>query len=70
VTRPVYIAGSRIERMFPFGPLPGCAAMVTLLSQEGTCCIGLNLDSTAVTDPAGLVEDLRAGIEEVVGLGG
>nr|WP_281371701.1 HAD-IB family hydrolase [Petropleomorpha daqingensis] len=69
VTQPVYIAGSRIERMFPFGPLPGCAAMVTLLSQEGTCCIGINLDSSAVSDPAGLVADLQAGLDEIVALG-
>jgi WS/DGAT/MGAT family acyltransferase len=69
VTHPVYIAGARIERMYPFGPLPGCAAMVTLLSQEDTCCIGLNLDSAAVTDPEGLVADLQAGLDEVLALG-
>ncbi|SFU01784.1 HAD-superfamily subfamily IB hydrolase, TIGR01490 [Geodermatophilus amargosae] len=69
VTHPVWIAGSRILRMFPFGPLPGCAAMVTLLSHEDTCCIGVNLDAAAVTDPAGLVADLQAGLDEVVALG-
>jgi hypothetical protein len=68
VTHPVFIAGSRIDRMYPFGPLPGCAAMITLLSHEGQCCIGVNVDSAAVTDPAGLVEDLRAGLDEVVAL--
>jgi hypothetical protein len=55
--------------MFPFGPLPGCAAMVTLLSQQGTCCIGINLDSTAVSDPAGLLADLQAGLDEIIALG-
>ncbi len=69
VTHPVYIAGSRITRMFPFGPLPGCAAMITLLSHETQCCIGMNLDSVAVPDPAGLVADLQAGLDEVVALG-
>jgi WS/DGAT/MGAT family acyltransferase len=69
VTHPVYIAGSRIERMYPFGPLPGCAAMITLLSHEGQCCIGVNVDAAAVTDPAGLVADLQAGLDEVVALG-
>ncbi|MGY1805199.1 wax ester/triacylglycerol synthase family O-acyltransferase [Blastococcus sp. SYSU D00922] len=69
VSHPVYIAGSRIVRMFPFGPLPGCAAMVTLISHEDTCCIGMNLDAAAVTDPAGLVTDLQAGLDEVVALG-
>ncbi|MDQ1660114.1 MAG: putative phosphoserine phosphatase / 1-acylglycerol-3-phosphate O-acyltransferase [Blastococcus sp.] len=65
---PLYIAGSRITRMYPFGPLPGCGAMITLLSHEDQCCIGLNLDSAAVTDPDGLVADLRAGLDEVIAL--
>jgi hypothetical protein len=69
VAHPVYIAGSRIVRMFPFGPLPGCAAMITLLSHEEQCCIGINMDAAAVTDPAGLVADLQAGLDEVVALG-
>lgn len=69
VAHPVYIAGSRIVRMYPFGPLPGCAAMITLLSHEDQCCIGINVDAAAVTDPAGLIEDLQAGLDEVVALG-
>jgi hypothetical protein len=69
-TDPLYIAGSRITRMYPFGPLPGCGAMITLLSYEDQCCIGLNLDAAAVTDPEGLVADLRAGLDEVIALGG
>ena len=68
-TRPLYIAGSRIARMYPFGPLPGCAAMITLLSHEDDCCIGINVDAAAVTDPAGLMADLQAGLDEVVALG-
>ena len=57
VPYPVYIAGSRITRMYPFGPLPGCAAMITLLSHDGTCCIGMNTDTLAITDPGGLADD-------------
>jgi hypothetical protein len=66
----VYIAGSRIMRMYPFGPLPGCAATITLLSHDGTCCIGVNLDPAAVTEPSVLMAGLRAGLDEVVGLAG
>src|SRR5215510_10907407 len=65
---PVYIASSRITHMYPFGPLPGCAAMITLISHNGDCCIGINTDSLAVTDPGGLADDLRAGLDEVVEL--
>ena len=54
VAHPVYIAGARITRMYPFGPLPGCAAMLTLISHDGTCCIGVNTDPAAVADPGGV----------------
>ncbi len=70
VPYPVYIAGSRITRMYPFGPLPGCAVMITLISHDGTCCIGMNTDTLAVTDPGGLADDLQAGLDEVVALRG
>jgi HAD superfamily hydrolase (TIGR01490 family) len=68
VPYPVYIAGSRITHMYPFGPLPGCAAMITLISHDGGCCIGVNTDTSAIADPGGLADDLRAGLGEVVAL--
>jgi HAD superfamily hydrolase (TIGR01490 family) len=70
VPYPVYVAGSRITHMYPFGPLPGCAAMITLLSHDGDCCIGINSDTTAVADPGRLAIDLREGLAEVVALRG
>ena len=45
--------------MYPFGALPGCAAMITLISYNEECCIGINSDAAAITDPGGLTEDLR-----------
>src|SRR5262249_3609475 len=70
VPYPVYIAGARITHMYPFGPLPGCAAMITLLSYDGDCCIGINSDTLAVTDPGRLADDLRAGLDDVMALRG
>ncbi len=67
---PVYIAGARITHMFPFGPLPGCAAMITMISHDGTCCIGVNTDPAAVTDPELLLDCFRAGFDEVLALAG
>ncbi|HVP02253.1 MAG TPA: wax ester/triacylglycerol synthase family O-acyltransferase [Solirubrobacteraceae bacterium] len=63
-----YIAGARIERMLPFGPLPGCAVMATLLSYAGTCCIGVNSDPAAVTEPDLLMASFEAGLREVLTL--
>jgi diacylglycerol O-acyltransferase len=65
---PVYMAGARITRMYPFGPLPGCAAMITLISHDGTCCIGINMDAAAITDPALFQRSLSKGIDEVLAL--
>jgi len=48
---PVYLAGARVERMFPFGPLAGVAVNVTLLSNIDEVDIGVNSDMAAVPDP-------------------
>jgi WS/DGAT/MGAT family acyltransferase len=66
----VYLAGARIERMYGFGPLPGCACMVTLVTHGSTCCVGVNLDPAAVTDIDRFAHCLRAGFEEVLASGG
>ncbi|MGE5288300.1 MAG: HAD-IB family hydrolase [Micromonosporaceae bacterium] len=68
VPYPVYVAGSRITHIYPFGPLPGCAAMITLMSHNGDCCIGINTDTLAIANPGRLTDDLRAGLDEVVAL--
>lgn len=65
---PVYMAGARIERVFPFGPLPGCAVMAVLASHDGTCCIGFNCDAAAVTDPELFFACQREGLDEVLAL--
>jgi WS/DGAT/MGAT family acyltransferase len=64
----VYMAGAKIERLFPFGPLPGCAVMATLVSHDGTCCIGINCDPAAVTDPELFFDCLQEGLDEVLAL--
>lgn len=66
---PIYLAGARIERMFPFGPVPGCAVMATLVSHVGVCCIGVDLDTAAVTEPALFMDCLRESLDEIVELG-
>jgi WS/DGAT/MGAT family acyltransferase len=66
ITRPVYIAGARITHVYPFGPLPGCAAMITLVSHEGNCCIGANLDAAAFVEPELFEACLHDGFAEVL----
>lgn len=70
MTDPVYLAGAQIVRSYPFAPLPGAAAMIALSSHHGTCCIAVNLDPAAFTDPEAFREDLEAGFAEVLALAG
>jgi hypothetical protein len=40
---------------------------VTLFSYDGSCCIGITVDTTAVPDHELLVECLSEGFAEVIG---
>jgi hypothetical protein len=44
--------------------------MITRLSHDGTCCMSMNTDTLAVTDPGVLAERPAAGLDEVVPLKG
>ena len=69
VGRELYLAGSRVEGIYTMGPRPGVAAMVTMASYDGKCCVAANFDPEAVTDSAAFLECLREGFEEVIALG-
>lgn len=62
---PVYLAGARVDRVFPFGPLPGVAVMAAMVSHVETACIGLNVDGGAVADTDLLFHCLQEGLDEV-----
>jgi diacylglycerol O-acyltransferase / wax synthase len=70
LARPAYIAGARITHMYPFGPAPGSAVMVTMISHDGMCCIGINADSAAIPDIDRFSDCVRAGFDEVLALAG
>ena len=55
---------------FPFGPTIGAAVNATLLSYDGTCCIGLTVDTAAVPDTDVFVRCIGEGFHEVLALGG
>jgi len=64
----VFLAGAKIERSYGFGPLPGCAAMITLISHGETCCVAANVDPAAVTDLTLFGDCLKRGFVEVLEL--
>ena len=63
---PVYLAGARLEALYPFGPLAGAALNITLLSYQNDLNIGIASDPAAVPDPDVLLDCLRVGFEEIL----
>jgi diacylglycerol O-acyltransferase len=70
IGRPLYLAGARVTRIYPMGPRPGVAAMVAMVTYDGTCCIAVNFDPEAITDPVAFSTCLREGFDEVIALAG
>jgi diacylglycerol O-acyltransferase / wax synthase len=66
---PVYLAGSKVTGMFAFGPTIGASVNTTLMSYDGTCDIGINIDTAAVPDPDILLGCLRESLAEITALG-
>jgi diacylglycerol O-acyltransferase / wax synthase len=64
----MYLAGARIERFYGFGPLPGCASMITLVTHGETGCVAWNVDPAAVTEPERFARCLAEGFAEVLEL--
>jgi WS/DGAT/MGAT family acyltransferase len=64
----VFIAGAKALRFYAYGPLPGCAAMVVLVSHGDTCCITVNHDAAAVHEPETLRRCLVEAFDEVLAL--
>lgn len=62
------LCGVPVKRYYPFGPTGGAALNITMLSYAGTCCIGVNCDTTAVTDAPLLMSCLAEGFAEVQAL--
>jgi WS/DGAT/MGAT family acyltransferase len=68
IAEDVYLAGARVERLYPYAPLPGCAAMITLLTHGETACVGINFDAAAVTEPGLFTHAIADGFSEVLDL--
>ncbi len=65
---PVWLAGARVERMYPLVGTIGAAINVTMLTYTDSASVGISSDDAAVGDRHQLVESLRHGFREVVGL--
>src|ERR1700757_3749398 len=68
IGRELYLAGARVTRIYPMGPRPGVPAMVAMVTYDGTCCIAVNFDPDAISDPAAFSTCLREGFDEVLAM--
>jgi diacylglycerol O-acyltransferase / wax synthase len=66
----VFLAGARVDRVYPYAPLPGCAAMIAMFTHGEQCCLAMNLDAAAIADLEGFQECLVEGFVEVLALAG
>jgi hypothetical protein len=64
----VYLAGVKVLGMYPLGPRPGVAGMVAMITYDGTCCLGLNVDPDVFQDGDVLTRCLEEGFAEVAEL--
>ena len=64
-----FICGAKVERFIGFGPLPGAAMMIVLLSSAGNCTIGINYDPAAIREPEIFQGCLDDSLAEIVAVG-
>lgn len=64
----VYLAGAKVERVYGYAPLPGCASMITFISHGPVGCVGVNFDAASFTEEEIFLRSLKEGFEEVLAL--
>lgn len=66
---PVYIAGAKVNAMVPFAPKGGAAMNIAMMTYNGNCELGINLDTAAIYDTAEMVECIEESVAEISALG-
>ncbi|MCB0932863.1 MAG: DUF1298 domain-containing protein [Mycobacterium sp.] len=64
---PVWLAGAKVERMYPLVGTIGAAINITMLTYCDTASVGISSDDAAIDERSALVESLRHGFREVIG---
>ena len=63
---PVWMAGSRIDQFYAFGPNVGSAVNVTMFSYDRAVYLAVNSDRAAVPDGDLLIESIEAAADELI----
>jgi diacylglycerol O-acyltransferase len=64
---PLYLAGVRVDAVYPLVATIGAAVNITMVTYDGTAFFGISADDRAVSDLPALVADLAAGFATVTG---
>ena len=64
---PVWLAGAKVERMYPLVGTIGAAINVTMLTYNGTASVGVSSDDAAIGDREQLIDSLKHGFRAVIG---
>jgi diacylglycerol O-acyltransferase len=70
VSVPIFLGGAPVSAYYAFGPTTGSSVNITLVSYNGTCCVGFTIDTAAVPDHEVLMECFQEGFQEVLDLTG
>jgi len=65
---PVWMAGSKVDEFYAFGPLAGSAVNVTLFSYDGAVHLGVTTDRAAIPDHDRFMSCLSAAVDELISL--
>ena len=61
-----YVAGARVEHTYVFGPVAGTAFNLTAYSTAGSLDLGIQIDPSAVAEPARLRACMEAAYADLV----
>ena len=65
----VYIAGAKVEGLFPMGPIAATAFNLSMMSYAGMLDMGLVVDAGAIDEPAELRDRIESAYHELIDLG-
>lgn len=65
----VFIAGAKVEALYPMGPIAATAFNLSMMSYAGMLDMGLVVDAGAIEEPAELRDHIEAAYRELISLG-
>ena len=62
----VFLAGAKVLGMYALAPRPGVAGTLAMVTYNGSCCLGFNVDPEVFTDLDVFESCIREGFDEVL----